>query len=83
MGAMTSFAFNTMIGQVTPIAVSSIGWRFYVIFIVFNLSSAAFFWAFLPETKVCFLFKPDVMCFEGNANMVLGTEPGGYGRVVS
>jgi hypothetical protein len=25
-GAMTSFAFNTMIGQVTPIAISSIGW---------------------------------------------------------
>ena len=50
-GAMTSFAFNTMIGQITPIAVSSIGWRFYIIFIVFNLSSAAFFWAFLPETK--------------------------------
>jgi hypothetical protein len=23
---MTSFAFNTMIGQVTPIAISSIGW---------------------------------------------------------
>lgn len=50
-GAMVSFAFNTMIGQVTPIAVTSIGWRFYVIFIVFNLSSALFFWAFLPETK--------------------------------
>jgi hypothetical protein len=25
-GAMTSFAFNTMIGQVTPIAISAIGW---------------------------------------------------------
>ena len=57
MGAMTSFAFNTMIGQVTPIAVSTIGWRFYVIFIVFNLSSAVFFWAFLPETKVCLYFS--------------------------
>lgn len=50
-GAMVSFAFNTMIGQVTPIAITSIGWRFYIIFVVFNLSSAAFFWAFLPETK--------------------------------
>lgn len=50
-GAMTSFAFNTMIGQVTPIAISSIGWRFYIIFIVCNLTSAVFFWAFLPETK--------------------------------
>jgi MFS family permease len=50
-GAMTSFAFNTMIGQVTPIAISAIGWRFYIIFIICNLASAFFFWAFLPETK--------------------------------
>ena len=50
-GAMTSFAFNTMIGQVTPIAISAIGWRFYLIFIICNLTSALFFWAFLPETK--------------------------------
>jgi sugar porter (SP) family MFS transporter len=50
-GAMTSFAFNTMIGQVTPIAIASIGWQFYIVFIVCNLTSALFFWAFLPETK--------------------------------
>ena len=50
-GAMTSFAFNTMIGQVTPIAITAIGWRFYLIFIICNLTSALFFWAFLPETK--------------------------------
>lgn len=30
-GAMTSFAFNTMIGQVTPIAISSIGWVSYLL----------------------------------------------------
>lgn len=50
-GAMTSFAFNTMIGQVTPLAISAIGWRFYIIFVVCNLTTALFFWAFLPETK--------------------------------
>ncbi|KAK3639156.1 hypothetical protein LTR22_017532 [Elasticomyces elasticus] len=50
-GAMTSFAFNTMIGQVTPIAVSSIGWQYYIVFVVCNLGNAVFFWAFLPETK--------------------------------
>ena len=50
-GAMTSFAFNTMIGQVTPIAIAAIGWKFYIIFIVCNLTTALFFWAFLPETK--------------------------------
>ena len=50
VGAMTSFAFNTMIGQVTPIAISSIGWRYYLIFVITNISNAIFFWAFLPET---------------------------------
>jgi len=40
-----------MIGQVTPIAITAIGWRFYVIFIVCNAVNGVFFWAFLPETK--------------------------------
>lgn len=51
LGAMTSFAFNTLIGQVTPIAIPAIGWRFYIIFIVCNVTNGLFFWAFLPETK--------------------------------
>lgn len=47
---MTSFAFNTMIGQVTPIALASIGWRFYILFVVCNFTNALFFWAIQPET---------------------------------
>jgi len=47
---MVSFAFNTMIGQVTPIAIEKIGYRFYIVFIVCNFTNALFFWAFLPET---------------------------------
>lgn len=31
---MTSFAFNTMIGQVTPIALTNIGWKYYILFVV-------------------------------------------------
>lgn len=50
-GAMTSFAFNTMIGQVTPIAVTAIGWQYYIVFIVCNFTNAVFFWCFQPETK--------------------------------
>lgn len=40
-----------MIGQVTPIAIQNIGYRFYILFIVCNFTNAIFFWAFLPETK--------------------------------
>src|ERR1700750_2117545 len=48
---MTSFAFNTMIGQVTSVAMAQVGYRFYILFIVCNITNALFFWAFLPETK--------------------------------
>lgn len=51
IGVMVSFAFNTMIGQVTPIAMERIGWRFYLLFVVCNFTNAAYFWAFQPETK--------------------------------
>ncbi|PGH27372.1 hypothetical protein AJ80_00850 [Polytolypa hystricis UAMH7299] len=50
IATMTSFAFNTMIGQITPIAMTNIRYRFYFLFIICNFTNAIFFWAFLPET---------------------------------
>ncbi|EME89014.1 uncharacterized protein MYCFIDRAFT_55519 [Pseudocercospora fijiensis CIRAD86] len=51
IATMTSFAFNTMIGQVTPIALENTGWRFYVVFVVCNFTNAIWFWMIQPETK--------------------------------
>lgn len=51
LATMTTFAFNTMIGQITPIALEAVGWRYYITFVVGNVTNALFFWAFLPETK--------------------------------
>ncbi|KXG45602.1 Major facilitator superfamily domain, general substrate transporter [Penicillium griseofulvum] len=51
IATMVSFAFNTMIGQVTPIAMTSIGYRFYILFVICNFTNALFFWLLLPETK--------------------------------
>ncbi|KAJ5131874.1 hypothetical protein N7448_006032 [Penicillium atrosanguineum] len=48
---MISFAFNTMIGQVTPIAMKNIGYRYYYLFAICNFTNAIFFWVLLPETK--------------------------------
>lgn len=48
---MTSFAFSTFVSQVTPIALENIGWRYYILYVVCNLSNALTFWAFFPETK--------------------------------
>lgn len=51
IATMTSFAFNTMIGQVTEIAITSIRWRYYLVFVVCNFTNALFFYLVLPETK--------------------------------
>jgi sugar porter (SP) family MFS transporter len=34
IATMVSFAFNTMIGQVTPIAMTTVGYKFYILFVV-------------------------------------------------
>lgn len=48
---MISFAFNTMIGQVTDLAIKDVGWRFYLVFVICNFTNALWFWTVLPETK--------------------------------
>lgn len=50
IATMMSFAFNTMIGQVTPYGMRNAGYNFYILFIVCNFTNALFFWAFIPET---------------------------------
>jgi len=40
-----------MIAQVTPVALVKIGWRYYILFIVCDITNALFFYIFLPETK--------------------------------
>ncbi|KAJ4424508.1 hypothetical protein N0V82_000832 [Gnomoniopsis sp. IMI 355080] len=52
IATMVSFAFNTMIGQVTGPAITNIGWKFYMIFVIFNFTNAVYFWLTLPETKL-------------------------------
>ncbi|KAI8948436.1 MFS sugar transporter-like protein [Xylaria longipes] len=52
IATMTSFAFNTLIGQVTEIAVDAVGWRYFLLFVIANLTNAIFFYAILPETKL-------------------------------
>ncbi|KAJ3529292.1 hypothetical protein NM208_g9833 [Fusarium decemcellulare] len=51
MATMMSFAFNTMIGQVTGIAMTAVGWKYYLVFVICNFTNALAVWAFVPETK--------------------------------
>jgi hypothetical protein len=51
IATMTSFAFNTLIGQVTDLAMTNVGYKYYYLFIICNFTNAVFFYLFLPETK--------------------------------
>lgn len=51
IATMISFAFNTMIGQVTPIAMTNVRWRYWLLFVIGNFTNAIFFWLFMPETS--------------------------------
>ncbi|KAI1495055.1 MFS transporter [Biscogniauxia mediterranea] len=77
IATMTSFAFNTMIGQVTGIAVESVGWRYFVVFAVCNLTNAAFFYLFLPETKLLPLEEMNFL-FANSPWIVPGSDPAAY-----
>ncbi|KAI2627425.1 general substrate transporter [Hypomontagnella submonticulosa] len=71
LATMTSFAFNTLIGQVTNIAVNDIGWRFFVVFAVCNATNALFFWLVLPETKRVPLEQMSTVVFAPDAPWVV------------
>lgn len=62
IGVMTSFAFNTMIGQVTSPAIAHIKWRYFLVFVICNFTNAIFFWAFMPETKKRPLEEMNALC---------------------
>ncbi|KAK7724203.1 hypothetical protein SLS64_000537 [Diaporthe eres] len=51
IATMVSFAFNTMIAQVTDLAIKEVGWRYYLLFVICNFTNAVWFWLSLPETK--------------------------------
>ncbi|RAH41053.1 sugar porter family MFS transporter [Aspergillus brunneoviolaceus CBS 621.78] len=78
IATMTSFAFNTMIGQVTDIAIDNIGgWRFYVVFCVCNFTNAIFFWLVLPETALRPLEEMTAL-FEHEPWLVPGSQTKGF-----
>ncbi|KAL4879500.1 general substrate transporter [Aspergillus karnatakaensis] len=77
IACMVSYAFNTMIGQVTPIAMTDIGYRYYFVFIICNFTNAVFFWVFLPETKKLPLEEMNYL-FSNSPWIVPGTKKEDY-----
>ncbi|KAI1136170.1 general substrate transporter [Hypoxylon sp. FL0543] len=71
LATMTSFAFNTLIGQITSIAVDAVGWRFFILFAVCNASNALFFYLVLPETKRVPLEQMSTVVFARDAPWIV------------
>lgn len=65
LSAASDWIFNYLVVQITPIAISNIRWKTYMIFFALNMAFAAIVWLFYPETKnwtleeIDFLFKGD------------------------
>ncbi|KAI0451033.1 MFS sugar transporter-like protein [Xylaria acuta] len=51
IATMTSFYFNTLIGQVTEIAVEATGWRYFLLFVIANEGKCNLLLRYLPEAK--------------------------------
>lgn len=71
LATMTSFAFNTLIGQITSIAIEKIGWRFFIVFAVCNATNALFFYLVLPETKRVPLEQMSTVIFAQDAPWIV------------
>lgn len=48
---MCNVLVNIVFNQVSPIAFSSIGWKYYIVFIATNACGAVTVFSFFPETK--------------------------------
>lgn len=49
VGAASQWLFNFMMSQVTPHAISNIGWRMFLMFAIFNYAIIGYSWLFLKE----------------------------------
>ncbi|KAK7751259.1 hypothetical protein SLS62_006804 [Diatrype stigma] len=50
LGTATNWIVNFMVVEITPIGIDSIGWRFYIIWTVFNFAFIPIVYFFYPET---------------------------------
>ncbi|MCJ1405970.1 hypothetical protein MMC19_000035 [Ptychographa xylographoides] len=50
IGTASNWAFNFMVVEITPIGIQTLGWRFYIIWIIFNAAFVPIVYIFYPET---------------------------------
>lgn len=55
IGAASQWLFNFMMSQITPYAISNIGWRTFLMFAIFNYAIVGYSWFFLREVSMSIL----------------------------
>lgn len=50
LGTATNWLCNFIVVEITPIGISSLGWKFYIIWTVFNGAFVPLVYLFYPET---------------------------------
>jgi len=63
-----------MVVQVTPVGISNIGWRYYIIFAIFNACFVPIMYFFYPETKGLELEDVDRLFAYGSVKQMLEAE---------
>ncbi|KAI1075299.1 general substrate transporter [Whalleya microplaca] len=70
LGTATNWIVNFMVVEITPVGIDSIGWRFYIIWTVFNFSFVPIVYFFYPETAGRTLEDIDHF-FQENQNILI------------
>ncbi|PNY25636.1 MFS sugar transporter [Tolypocladium capitatum] len=52
VGAATQWLFNFTFSQITPHAITNLGWRTFLMFCIFNWALVVYTWVFIKETKM-------------------------------
>ncbi|KAF2123156.1 general substrate transporter [Lophiotrema nucula] len=70
LATASDWIFNYMIVQITPVSISNIRWKTYLIFFIFNIVFAVVVWLFYPETSGRTLEEVDEL-FKGDNDRIL------------
>jgi hypothetical protein len=71
IAAASDWIFNYLVVQITPVSISNIRWKTYMIFFVLNIVFAIIVWLFYPETTGRSLEEIDALFMGNNDRLVV------------
>lgn len=76
LATASDWIFNYLIVQITPISISNIRWKTYMIFFVLNLAFCIVVWLFYPETSGRTLEEMDQIYLGDNDRLIVVDKKG-------